>query len=568
VSNVGTATDAVTDALDRIEHSDRWEIWISHIDRDAVLEAAHVVERAIARGADLPLAGKTVAVKDNIDVAGVPTTAGCPAYAYVPDHNAPAVQRLVDAGAVVVGKTNLDQFATGLVGTRSPYGACRNAVNPAYVSGGSSSGSAVAVALDLVDIGLGTDTAGSGRVPAACNGIVGIKPTRGLVSTRGVVPACRSLDCVSVLARTLRQARDAMTVMTWFDQTHPWSRPASRRSASRASVDRVGIPIERQLGDLDAAARQRFDAAVATAEVRGALIVEVDIAPYLDAGRLLYGGAFLAERYSAVGEFIDGHIDEVDAVVAGLVRGARDIPAFEFARDIDRLRALARSWDPVWDLVGTVMLPTMPFVPTIADVTADPVVVNARLGVYTTGCNLLDLSAVAVPAGVRHDGLPFGVSFLAPAFADDVAAGAAARFAGEEIAPFDGRDADVPIAVVGAHLRGEPLNGQLTSRGATLTLETTTAPAYRLYRLHGEPARPGLVRVAAEGGPIAVEVWRLTPEQFAGFVAGVSPPLAIGGVELADGRWVPGFVAQQGALEGALDITRFGGWRAYLSTGS
>jgi allophanate hydrolase len=575
------AIDAITASLDRIDRSDRPEVWISRIDPAVVLEEARRVDAAVAAGHHLPLAGRTVAVKDNIDVAGVPTTAGCPAYAYVPSRSAPAVQRLVDAGAVVVGKTNLDQFATGLTGIRSPYGACRNALFPSYVSGGSSSGSAVAVALGLVDVGLGTDTAGSGRVPAAFNAIVGTKPTRGLISASGIVPACRSLDCVSLLTRSVLEGQEALGVLAGVDATDPWSRRAPAegsggpgRPQRPVTASGVGIPQPHQLEAMGPASRTAFSDAVGQLSRLGLNVVELDISAYLAAGQLLYQGAFVAERYTAVGEFIAEHPDQVDPVVRDIILAAADIPAARLADDLTRVQALSQRLSPVWERVDALMLPTTPTLPSLDAVRADPVALNARLGTYTNGCNLLDLCAVAVPAGPRADGLPFGVTFLAPAFHDHLVAGLSARFFGEPTPSGESArhgsgaglgSGRLRLVVVGAHLSGQPLNGELTRRGATLIGATQTSPDYCLYALDVRPPKPGLVRVDRDGRSIEVEVWELPAGGFGEVTADVAPPLAIGPIELSDGTWVAGFVCQPIGLVDAVDITGFGGWRAYLN---
>ena len=517
----------VRQAYDRIRQVDRPEVWI-----DLRPQAEVEAEFAVARG---PLAGKLVAVKGNIDVAGLPTTAGCPAYAYHPAVDAPVVARLKAAGAIVLGTTNMDQFATGLVGTRSPYGAVRNAIDPTRVSGGSSSGSAVAVALGIVDLALGTDTAGSGRVPAAFNGIVGLKPTRGLLSTEGVVPACRSLDCVSIFARTVAEAELALSCL------------ADQPPNPVPSVPyRLGVPA------VDGLAPGWAEAFQAAVEAFGATLVPVDLEPFLLAARLLYDGAFVAERYTAVGEFIDSHPADVDPTVATIIRRAKDIPAHRLFADHDLLGELTGRADAVLSTVDAIVMPTTTEHPTIAEVAADPIGVNGRLGRYTNSTNLFGLAALAVPAGTV-DGLPFGISLVGKAFTDSTLAAIARS------APDMRR-----IAVVGAHLTGQPLNAQLVSRGGRLVETTKTAPSYRLFALATTPPKPGLVR-AARGDSIEAEVWELPTAGFGDFVATLPTPMAVGSVELADGTWVPGFTCERYALDGATDITEFGGWRAYLA---
>jgi allophanate hydrolase len=518
----------VSQAYERIRQVDRPEIWIDLRPEDEVQ-----AEFAAARG---PLAGKLLAVKGNIDVFGLPTTAACPAYAYQPSSDAAVVARLRAAGAVVLGTTNMDQFATGLVGTRSPHGAVRNAIDPARVSGGSSSGSAVAVALGIVDISLGTDTAGSGRIPAAFNGIVGLKPTYGLISNDGVVPACRSLDCVSIFARTVAEASAALACVT--DQP-----PAPVLSLPY----RLGVPTD--LGSLAPGWAEAFQAAAA--RFRGAELVPVDLSPFLAVARLLYEGAFVAERYTAVGEFIDAHRSEVDPTVGAIISAARDIPAHKLFRDQEELARLGELAAVQLDRVDALLLPTTVEHPTIAEVAADPVGVNARLGRFTNFANLLGLAALAVPAGMV-DGLPFGVSLVGNGFTDSTLAAIAQQL-----------PVTVQIAVVGAHLSGQPLNHELVSRGGLLVQLTKTASAYRLFALDTVPPKPGLVRDAG-GDAVEAEVWELPVAEFGSFVAGLPSPMAIGKVELADGSWVPGFTCERHALSGAAEITSFGGWRGYL----
>jgi len=564
--------DQVAAALDRIDASDRTEIWIHRPPHSELLIAADEVDARLAAGHHLPLAGRIVAVKNNIDVAGWPTEAGCPAYRYVPQRSATVVEHLRDAGAVVVGSTNMDQFATGLVGTRSPYGAVRNGHHPEYISGGSSSGSGVAVTLGLVDIALGTDTAGSGRVPAAFGGIVGMKPSRGRLSTRGVVPACRSLDCVSVFARDVTLAALATEVCAGFDAEDAWSR--SRPEASSPEMRTIGVPTAANLDadpDLDAPTRSAIGSAVKALLDLGFEVVEVDITPFLDTGSLLYEGAFLAERYTAVGEFIDAHPGDVDPTVAAIIGASRSLPAHQLAGDLDRLAELRRRTDPIWERIDALLLPTTPTVFTLAEVAEEPVARNSVLGRYTNSCNLLDLAAIAVPAGERLDAPPVGISFFGPAWSDDRLIELAARFLGKSPPNAPAAPSPLQIAVAGAHLSGQPLNWQLTDRGGRLVSSTTTSETYRLHALETVPPKPGLVRVGAGeagagGAPIEVEVWELDEAGFGSFVASIPAPMVIGKVELADGTEVSGFLCEAGALHGAADITAHGGWRTYLAT--
>ncbi|HUI47260.1 MAG TPA: allophanate hydrolase [Acidimicrobiia bacterium] len=539
--------------------------WITPVASGAVLDAA-----ARLTGGE-PLAGWTLAVKDNIDVLGLPTTAGHPAFARVPPSSAPAVQALVDAGAIVVGKTNMDQFATGLVGTRSPFGVCHNPHAVDHIAGGSSSGSAVAVAVGAADLGLATDTAGSGRVPAALCGIVGLKPTRGLVSTRGVVPAIAGLDCVSVLARTVGEAAAALGLIARFDTDDPWSR-VSRRTPSVVVPRslRIGVPRAVDLDGLDMHAMSAWtDALDALANL--GTVAEIDCSPYLEAGALLYEGAFVTARWNAFGEFLLAHPDGADPTVTNIVRDARNLPASALVADVEHLRRCHRRFARTWDAVDIVAMPTVGIAPTIEAVAASPVGVNRALGRFTNGTNLLDLCAAAVPAGTRGDGIPFGLTFLGPAFADTLVAIAAARLCREPDPPsavWDGSDTVgfATVVVVGAHLSGQPLNYQLTSRGGRLVHATTTAPSYRLHALPTDPPKPGMVRVETGGAAIAVEVWRLPLDRFGEFVLDVPAPLVIGTVELADGSRHPGFLCEDVDAACAPDISRYGGWLAYRNT--
>jgi allophanate hydrolase len=418
---VTSAVDAVTASLARIAADDRPGVWISLVDPDAALAAARDVDARRRRGVDLPLAGTTLAVKDNIDVAGLPTTAGCPAFAYRPAVHAPVVAALSAAGAIVIGKTNLDQFATGLVGVRSPYGIPTNAHDDALVPGGSSSGSAVAVATGMVDLALGTDTAGSGRVPAACNGIVGMKPTRGRVSTRGVVPACRSVDCVSVFATDAAAAARAVAVAAGADPADPWSTSAPLARVPERPL-RLGVPDVAALTfDGDAAGPDRFAGAVAAIEALDVVAEEVDLALFVEAGALLYGGSFVAERYDAVGPFVDAHRDDVHPVVGEIIAAAGRLPAWQVFRDQTALHALRTATAPVWDVVDVLVVPSVPRVPTVAEVGAEPIAVNSMLGTYTNFVNLLDLCAITVPVGAASPGRPPpSVTLIGPAWSDDV----------------------------------------------------------------------------------------------------------------------------------------------------
>lgn len=564
---------------DFIERSPHQAAWIHRLPLAALLARAEAL--MTLDPATLPLYGLPFAVKDNIDVAGLPTTAACPDFAYVAEHTAAAVQRLLDAGAILVGKTNLDQFATGLVGTRSPYGIPSSVFSAAHVSGGSSSGSAVAVAAGCVSFALGTDTAGSGRVPAAFNNIVGAKPTRGWLSTRGVVPACRSLDCVSVFALSAGEAWEVLRVAGGEDGLDPWSRaPAPRGLPPRP---RIGVPRADQLeffGDAQAAAC--FAAALARLRTLGD-VVEIDFAPFAATARLLYEGPWVAERLEAAGPLIEACTPSVDATVRAVIERGKQYSAADMQSAQTQLAILQKQAATCWQHVDLLVVPTAPTHYRIDEVQADPIRLNSRLGIYTNFTNLLDLCGVAVPGDFRTDGLPSGITLLAPAWQDAALAELAGRFqrqlehapglTGHPLAPAPARcewpahAKGIKLAVVGAHLSGMPLNRELTERAARFVCATHTSPEYRLYALPDTtPPKPGLARVASGGAAIAVEVWELAAAAFGDFVARVPAPLGIGTLTLADGGSVKGFICEPCALAGATDITAFGGWRAYLAS--
>jgi allophanate hydrolase len=556
-----SAEERVAGALARIAAADRPDVWIHRRDDASVLAEAREVDRRVRGGEALPLAGVTVAVKDNIDVAGSPTTAGCPAFSYLPEIDAVAVQRLRAAGALVLGKTNMDQFATGLVGTRSPYGAVRDARDPDRVAGGSSSGSAVAVALGLCDLALGTDTAGSGRVPAAFQGIVGAKPTRGLVPAAGVVPACRSFDCVTVFAPGVESAQAGIEAMAGTDRRDPLGRelPASAPSAAPAAV-RVAIAPPGALAALSDQAMDAYRAVVARLPGCGIEVGEIDLEPFLAAGDLLYSGAFVSERYAAVGAFVADHPDDVDPIVAKIILAAAAIPAAAYVADTERLDFLRAAATELLAGFDALLLPTAPFQPTLAEVAAEPIELNRRLGIYTSFGNLLDLCAYSVPAG-EADGGCFGITLYGPAFHDRLIADLARRLQ----ASCD----QVGLFVVGAHMTGGPLNHELSARGGRFLRDASTARSYQLFRLETEPPKPGLVRLAEgeDGCSITGELWTMPPTGLAALLAALPTPMALGRVRLLDGSNVVGFLCEPAALADAEEISRFGGWRAYQAAG-
>jgi len=578
-------SQTVAGILQRLEQRGDDKVWISRTPAAELETRAAELERRDAQ--DLPLYGIPFAVKDNIDVAGQPTTAACPEFSYIAKAHAAVVDALLAAGGLLIGKTNLDQFATGLVGIRSPYGTPVNPFDARYLPGGSSSGSAVAVAAGLVSFSLGTDTAGSGRVPAAFNNIVGLKPTRGLLSTRGVVPACRSLDCVSIFALTAPDAATVLRCARGFDPADPFSRheTAAARVLPRSFENcRIGVPREDQLDFFDNPDTPGlFELMLAQLEALGALRMTIDFEPFLETARLLYEGPWVAERYVAIRGFIERHPDALHPVTREIIGSATRHSAIDAFDAYYRLKALQRTAAAVWNDIDVMVLPTAGTIYRIAEVEADPVQLNSNLGRYTNFMNLLDLSGIAVPAGFQRDGLPFGVTLVAPAFADEAlcplgaaaqrsavrsmgATGLALPAAGTgTAAPRNGQTVD--LAVCGAHMSGLPLNHQLTERGARLARRCRTAPHYRLYALtEFDPPRPGMLR-AEDGAAIEVEVWEVPAMALGGFVDAIPEPLGIGTVTLEDGGQVKGFLCEARAVQGARDITRLGSWRRFMENG-
>ena len=558
--------------------------WIRRVDRAQLDEQLDGLRLLLAAaGGDisrLPLYGVPFAIKDNIDAAGWPTTAACPEFAYTPDEDATVVRRLRAAGAILIGKTNLDQFATGLVGTRSPHGAVANTFNPDYVSGGSSSGSASVVARGIAAFSLGTDTAGSGRVPAGFNNIVGLKPTKGWLSTAGVVPACRTLDCVSIFALTVDDADKVAGVAGGYDDADPYSR---RMPAGAAlpwpKAPRLAVPASLEFfGDAQAAAV--FDDAVRALRADGAQVEPIDFAPFGELAALLYQGPWVAERFAAVESLWQDNPDAINPVVRGIVEQAARYSAVDAFKAEYRRAELTRRIHRALEGFDALVVPTSPSIYTIAQLEADPVTLNSRLGVYTNFANLADLSALAVPAGMRADGLPSGITLIGLAWQDRALAQFGRQWQARRGLPLGATGAPLPaiatdtapaadtvrVAVVGAHLTGMPLNHQLTSRHAVFVEKTATAGDYRLYALaNTTPRKPGLVK-ADSGAAIEVELWDVPVTAFGAFVAEIPAPLGIGTLELADGRLVKGFICEPRGLEGARDITAFGGWRAYLAS--
>lgn len=577
----------VNEIYDRIDSEGLHPVWITLVPREQALRRAKELQSA--ERAKLPLYGIPFAVKDNIDVAGIPTTAACPEYSYIPEQSATVVTRLEAAGAILIGKTNMDQFATGLVGTRTPYGICSSVFDKTYISGGSSAGSAVAVASGLVSFSLGTDTAGSGRVPASFNNLIGLKPTRGVLSAHGVVPACRTLDCVSIFAETASDAALALSAARGLDESDPYSRvPSIGAEASPwilSSTFRFGVPARTALefyGDLYNPAL--YEAAVERLVALGGQPVEFDLKPFLDTAQLLYKGPWVAERYAAIAPFIEKHAEAMDPTVAKIITGATNYSAVDTFNAAYRLEGLRRHTKGVWDAIDVMVLPTAPRTYTIKEIEEAPIERNSHLGQYTNFVNLLDLSAVAVPVGFRPDGLPFGVSLIGQAFKDSALLTLADRLHRSLVTTLGGsarKLAETPalvstttspgcilMAVVGAHLTGQPLNWQLTERKGRLIRTCRTHPDYKFYALKGTiPPKPGLVRVPDFEGPgIEVEIWALPADTVGSFVDGVPPPLSIGTLRLEDGTLVKGFLVEPAAIEDAVEITHLGGWRKYLQT--
>ncbi|MBA4244449.1 MAG: allophanate hydrolase [Pseudomonas sp.] len=525
----------------------------------------------------LPLYGVPFAIKDNINAAGWPTTAACPEFAYGAETDASVVARLRAAGAILIGKTNLDQFATGLVGTRSPYGAVPNSFNPDYVSGGSSSGSASVVARGLVPFSLGTDTAGSGRVPAGFNNIVGLKPTKGWLPNTGLVPACRSIDCISVFALTVADALSVANIAGGYDAADAYSRknPNSAKVGMPAQP-RLAVPANPEFFG-DSQNQAVYEAALGKLRELGADLVEIDFAPFQQLAEQLYYGPWVAERTVAVEGVNPEHINPV---VRGIVENGHKYSACDAYKAEYTRAELSRRINDALAGFDALVVPTSPTIRTLAEMQAEPVLFNSQFGTYTNFTNLADLCALAVPAGLRADGLPAGITLIAPAWHDQALAAFGQRWQqalnlplGATAKPLPAQTASdkpapgcIRVAVVGAHLTGMPLNFQLTTRDAVLVEQSTSAAHYRLFALPGTvPPKPGLARVAEDGAAIIVELWDVPQARFGEFVAEIPPPLGIGNLELADGRWVKGFICEPYALDGARDITSFGGWRAFIA---
>ncbi|MCI5076153.1 allophanate hydrolase [Oricola sp.] len=567
-----SAVEAVRQAYDAIRAANDPAIFIALKDEEAALAEAAALDAAGPEGK--PLFGLPFAVKDNIDVAGMPTTAACPDFAHDVETSAFTVARLEEAGAICIGKTNLDQFATGLVGVRSPYGVPKNALDPALIPGGSSSGSAVAVAIGAAAFSLGTDTAGSGRIPAGMNGIVGLKPSVGLLSATGMVPACRTLDTISVFAPTVADAAEATAVAQGYDAADFMSRTLPSAGVLPLPPHfTVGVPLPEQRQFFgDAKSQAAFEADLETLAGLGAIIREIDFEPLHAVARLLYEGPWVAERYHAIREIIETRPDVLHPVTRKIIGGADGITAVDTFDAIYKLQTLKRAVQPTLAGLDCLAAPTVPAVYTVAEVEADPVQLNSNLGTYTNFVNLLDLAAISVPVGTRADGLPSSLTLIGPAGSDARLAGYAAALeagARPEAVPA-APEGSITLAVVGAHLSGMPLNHELTDRNAVFLRALTTTADYRLYALDGTvPPKPGLLRVeAGTGETIAIELWALSPEAFGTFVANIPAPLGIGTLALEDGSSAKGFLVEAEAVKTARDISSYGSWRAFIADGA
>jgi allophanate hydrolase len=578
-----TPAETVARSYQRIRDYNDPAVFISLRDEKAALAEAEAL--AAKDPASLPLLGVPVAVKDNIDAQGMATTAACPAFAYSPAHDSTAVAKLRAAGAIIIGKTNLDQFATGLVGVRSPHGIPVNPIRSDLIPGGSSSGSAVAVSAGLVPLALGTDTAGSGRVPAMLNNIVGLKPSLGLISNAGLVPACRTLDCISVFSLTVDDAMAALSVMAGPDGADPFSRnrPLAAVTAFPEKL-RLGVPRNGQLIFFgDKASEKAYGEALKRWTSLGATLVEFDLEPFYETARLLYEGPWVAERYLVIRNLLASSPDSIHPVTREITAAGARLTAADTFAALYRLQALRRVAERAFTNIDALVLPTAPTAYSTAQVLANPVELNSRLGTYTNFVNLLDLCGLALPAAMRPDGIPFGITLLAPAGHDAQLASIGRVFHADTglkmgsngwtqpplATPSSELSGDeIAIAVVGAHLSGMALNGELLALDGRLLSEAATAPDYRLYALDTTPPKPGMLRVEpGKGSAIKLELWALSAAAFGKFVAAIPPPLSIGTIRLADGRGIKGFIVEPAAIDGARDISAFGGWRAFRASG-
>jgi allophanate hydrolase len=585
--NQTTPEQVIDHVVRRSDETKDHNIWITRLSREKIQP---YLDKLKDQSPDsLPLYGIPFAIKDNIDLANIATTAACPAFAYTAKRSAYVIQQLLNAGAIPIGKTNMDQFATGLVGTRSPepWGPCKNAFNKEYISGGSSAGSAVAVALGLVSFSLGTDTAGSGRVPAAFNNIIGVKPSRGLLSNTGVVPACRSLDCVSIFALTTDDANAVFNIAANYDPVDDYARPNPfdnnhRHYGISADPLNIGVPSPDQLNFFGSASSQQlfFDSINKLKEI-GVTITEIDFSPFLEAARLLYEGPWVAERFVAIEKLIRDHPDELLPEIETIISGGEDKSAIDYFKSEYQLKHYHKLAHNILTKLDCIVTPTVGTIYTIEQVQSDPIKLNSNLGYYTNFMNLLDCASVAAPAGFLDNGCPFGITFVGPSMTDRKLLSIANLWqqqlglklgALDQALPTNEPNQTtytdtIPVVVCGAHLQGLPLNWQLIERGATLLEKTQTASKYRLYALPGGPPhRPGLIRDEQNGAVVEAEIWAMPKEQFGSFVANIPAPLGIGKVEMQDGRWLTGFICEAYAIDDAKEITGLGSWRKYLAS--
>ncbi len=585
LSNTFAPEDVVRDILFRSSKFADKNIWISQLSFEQINE--YIVKLDKSKISEQPLWGIPFAIKDNIDLAGIPTTAACQAFSYVPNKHAFVVEQLISAGAIPIGKTNMDQFATGLVGVRSPekWGVCKNAFDDNVISGGSSSGSAVAVALGLASFSLGTDTAGSGRVPAALNNIIGLKPSKGLLSCSGVVPACKSLDCVSIFATTADDTDKVFGVAAQFDENDPYSRANKdtnlKNFGQYNKPFNFAVPKKDQLNFFGNKAMQNcFEKSVEQLEASGGTKTEIDFLPFLNAAKLLYEGPWVAERYLATKDILSKQPDAVLPVIKNIIESKKSATAADAFSAFYQLQEYKQQADLIINQFDFVLTPTVGTSYQISEVQENPIELNSNLGFYTNYMNLLDYCAIAIPAGFSESGIPFGISLVSTAFSDTKLLSFAKAWltknqeylgATEWLSSHDnesspGTFAKVELVVCGAHLEGLPLNWQLLDRDAYLVKKTTTSNKYRLFALSGGPPfRPGLIRDEENGSSIEVEIWELNTESLGSFLANIPPPLGLGKVELEDGSWKTSFICEGYAIESAQEITHLGGWRAFIS---
>lgn len=577
LSNNLNPADFYRELYPKVLDSKSHHLWIHILDLEDILYQLENLGPVDFK--KFPLYGIPFAIKDNIDFMEAPTTAACPDFEYRAEFSATVVEQLMAAGAILVGKTNMDQFATGLVGTRSPYGTAVNALNSQYIPGGSSSGSAVAVAQDLVVFALGTDTAGSGRVPAAMNGIIGLKPSRGVFSCHGVVPACRSLDCVSVFAHSVADCRDVFKICSaQADPSDSYSReleslPCSLPRSSSKII--VGVPDHQSLEFFNSSSSQQaWEKFVSDLNNRdGFEIQEIDFSPFLESARLLYEGPWVAERYLACRDLIENSPESMMPVTRKIISNGNNFSALDYFSSEYKLKALAREASAILNGIDVIATPTIGRPYTLNEIAEDPVVLNSNLGYYTNFMNLLDMAALAVPAGDLDDNLQFSITLFHHAGSDMWLMKLADQILAGTLLPLPESTTSGPskvkVAVCGAHLSGFPLNWQLTERGATLVEQTQTAPFYRLFDLnesHLPVKRPGLARVPDNGTSIHVEVWEMPASEFGSFVAAIPPPLGIGKCELLSGEWVSSFICEGYFIDtpGVIDISHHSGWPAYM----